>query len=62
MYRHERDVRNGVPCNNGKSSHLTHTIKKIHSLGQVVQYEVANDAMTEEEAFALEAAYIEESL
>lgn len=57
MYKHEKNTRNHRICN-GTNGYLYREIKSILQASASIQYEIANDDMTEEEAFALEAAYI----
>lgn len=59
MYKHEHKTRNhNLP--NGSNGYLYREIKSILQCSGSIEYEVANDNMTEEEAFALEACYIQE--
>ena len=59
MYRHERDTRNHqLP--NKTNGHLYRELKAILDSGKRPVYEIAQDNLTETEAFALEVALIED--
>ena len=59
MYAHAKEVMHKrIP--NGNNGYLYREIKSILQNSGSINYEVANDRMTEEEAFALEAAYVDE--